>query len=191
MSSIPSVDIESSLARVLGDAPIDLSDLETVRLTLRGDSIIDWNRSHFDTLADVDRFLGLHLLDLRNPEDRARLSFVHGEAVNYLEEHLDLSFPSDLKNPADVRNIFLFASQTGGFRRRQIQACVILKLMHVINHMEAAELRFQTTLSTAEILDLAERRIVKSANDMRSQGFPFVAFYGSRKTRASVAYSSG
>ncbi len=178
--------IDASLRSALGDEPLDLGDVETVRLILQGDSIIDWNRAHFRSLADVDRFLGLHLLDLSRDEDVARLEFVYAEAINYLEEHVGLRFPPDMKNPDDVREIFLLASQTGGFRRRQILACVILKLMHVINHMEAAELRFQTPLSEAEVLDLAERRIVRAAARMRAEGFPIVSFYGSRKTRSSV-----
>jgi uncharacterized protein (TIGR04552 family) len=105
--------------------------------------------------------------------------------VNYLEEHLGLHFPDDLRKPDDVREVFVEASKTGGFRRRQIQACVILKLMHVINHLETVELKHQTPLSEAELLDLAERRIVATADKMRQSGFPLVAFYGSRKTRNS------
>ncbi len=58
--------------------------------------------------------------------------------------------------------------------------------MHVINHLEAAELRFQTPLSEADLLDLAERRIVGAADRLREQGFPLVSFYGSRKTRNSI-----
>lgn len=178
--------VGSALHPAVRSGALSLGDLEAVRLILRGNSIIDWNRASFASIEDVDRFLGLHLLDMSDPEDQRRLRFVHGEAVNYLEEHLGLHFPEDMKDPADVRELFLIASQAGGFRRRQIQACVVLKLMHVINHMEAAELRFQMPLSEAEILDLAERRIVQTADRMRAEGFPLVAFYGSRKTRNSV-----
>ena len=165
---------------------LSLADMEVVRLVVHGDSVVDWNRTHFHSLEDVDRHLKLHLLDTKDPEDWRRLQFVHGEAVNYLAEHLGIQFPSDLREPEDVRELFLLSSQTGGFRRRQILACVLLKLMHVINHMEAAELRFQTSLSEAQILDLAERRIMDVATRMRAEGFPLVAFYGSRKTRNSV-----
>lgn len=186
MSNVPRLDIDATLSAALGGRPLDLGDLDSVRLMLAGDSVIDWNRAHFPTLEDVDRFLRLHLLDLSDPEDNRRLRFVHAEAVNYLEEHLGLSFPQDLREPEDVREVFRHASKTGGFRRRQILACVILKLMHVINHMEAAELRFQTPLGQADVLDLAERRIVEAADRMRAEGFPLVAFYGSRKTRNSV-----
>lgn len=160
--------------------------LETVRLIVHGNSVIDWNRSRFRDREDVDRFFRLLLLDPNDPEDQRRIRFVYGESVSYLEEHLGLHFPDELRNPEDIRDVFIDSSKTGGFRRKQIQACVILKLMHVINHLEAAELKHQTPLSEAELLDLAERRIVAAADEMRSAGFPLVAFYGSRKTRNSV-----
>lgn len=180
------VTVGASMQALLAEGGLSLGQLDAIRLILDGDSIIDWNRAHFEDLAAVDRYLRLHLLDVRRPEDLRRLRFVHNEAVNYLEEHLGLSFPGDLRQPDDVREVFVLASQTGGFRRRQILACAILKLMHVINHMESAELRFQTPLSEARVLDLAERRIVAAADRMRGEGFPLVAFYGSRKTRNSI-----
>lgn len=184
MSPPEGLKINARLAPLVGS--LDPGDVDAIRLLLRGNSVIDWNRAHFSSRADVDRFLRLHLLDPDAPEDQRRLRFVHGEAIHYLSEHLDLHFPDDLANPEDVRDIFVQASATGGFRRRQILSCVILKLMHVVNHMEAAELRHQTPLPEAAIMDQAERRIVAAADRMRAEGFPLVAFYGSRKTRNSV-----
>ena len=188
MSLDPRIDVQAALPRIGGahGLPLDLGDLDAIKLLLKGNSVIDWNRAHFPDHAAVDRFLRLHLLDPHDADDQRRLRFVHGEAVHYLAEHLGLNFPTDLSDPDDVRDIFVQASITGGFRRRQILSCVILKLMHVINHLEAAELRHQTPLPEAAILDLAERRIVAAADRMRAQGFPLVAFYGSRKTRNSV-----
>jgi uncharacterized protein (TIGR04552 family) len=180
------VTIDVSMRSLLSDGALSVGDLDAIRLALKGNSVIDWNRTHFSDRAAVDRFLRLHLLDIERTEDLRRLRFVHNEAMNYLEEHLGITFPDDLREPKDIRDIFVLASHTGGFRRRQILACAILKLMHVINHMEAAELRFQTPLSEARILDLAERRIVAAADRMRGEGFPLVAFYGSRKTRNSI-----
>lgn len=185
MSESEVINIASHMS-ALTDLALTPDQIETVRLIVHGNSVIDWNRSSFRSREEVDRFLRLHQLDPEDPEDQRRLRFVYGESVNYLEEHLGLHFPEDLRNPEDVRDVFVEASKTGGFRRRQIQACVILKLMHVINHLETAELKHQTPLSEAELLDLAERRIVAAADKMRKSGFPLVAFYGSRKTRNSV-----
>lgn len=180
------IQFDVSLGRRLAETPLDLADLEAVRLVMRGNSVIDWTRVHFRSYAEVDQFLALQLMDPADPVDAARLRYVHVEAIQYLEEHLGLQFPEDLRHPVDVRDIFIHASQTGGFRRKQILSCVILKLMHVVNHMEAAELRFHTPLSDFELMDLAERRILSAAERLRAEGFPLVGFYGSRKERHSV-----
>ncbi len=165
---------------------LDLSDAEAVRLLLGGGSVVDWHRAVFSDLEEVDRFLGTLLLDMNDPLDRERVRYVFNEAVSYLEEAMRLRFPKDLRNPADVRDIFLAASHTGGFRRRQILACAALKLMHVIHHMEAADLKFKVPVSEAGIFDLAEARVLRLARRMREAGLPVRSFYGSRKSRSSV-----
>jgi len=47
-----------------------LGDLETLRLVLRGGSVIDWRRIHFQTRDDVDRYLRLCLFEPDDPFDR-------------------------------------------------------------------------------------------------------------------------
>ncbi|MFH1464681.1 MAG: TIGR04552 family protein [Pseudomonadota bacterium] len=178
--------LDCSTSGALERLEFDLQDLESTRLVLNGESIIDWHRLDLDTIQKVDRFLALHMLDVEDPLDRERLRFLFNESVNYLEENHRLALPPELRDPADVREIFLVASDTRGFRRRQILACAILKLMHVINHMEAADLKFQTSVSESHLIELAERRVVAMADQMRQEGFPLLAFYGSRKTRSSV-----
>jgi uncharacterized protein (TIGR04552 family) len=181
------LNLDSPVRGRFGARSLDLLDLEAVRLILQGSSVIDWHRLNFTNRSDVDAFLRLHLMDPGNPEDHERLRFVFNQSVNYLEENLDLRFPEDLRMPDDVRDIFVEASTFAGrFRRRQMLACTTLKLMHVINHMEAADLKFQTAVSEARLLDKAEKRIIEYADALRSQGYPLVAFYGSRKTRNSV-----
>jgi uncharacterized protein (TIGR04552 family) len=166
--------------------PITPQDVEAVRLLLAGASVIDWQRVGFESMAEVDHFLSMHLLDMHDPVDRERIRYVYNEAVSYLEEAVHIRFPAELRNPSDVRDVFLWASQSGGFRRRQILSCVILKLMHVIHHMEAADLRFKIAMSEEQILDLAEARILEIARQMRESGLALVSFYGSRKTRSSI-----
>ena len=178
--------VDCSTSAAIERLELDLQDLDASRLVLQGDSIIDWHKLELDSYDKVDGYLTLHMLDTTDPVDRERLRFLFNEAVNYLEENHKLAFPPDLRDPRDVRDVFIAASNTSGFRRRQILACAILKLMHVINHMEAADLKFQTSVSEAHLIELAERRIVELADSMRQQGFPLLAFYGSRKTRGSV-----
>jgi uncharacterized protein (TIGR04552 family) len=165
---------------------ITLQDLEAVRLVLAGESVVDWQRLAFRTLAEVDQFLATHLVDAADPVDRERLRYVFNEAVSFLEEHLKLKFPAELRDPPDVRHVFLWASQWGGFRRTQILSCVVLKLMHIIHHMEAADLKFKLPLAEEKLLGTAHRRILDQARELQEDGVPIVAFYGSRKSRSSI-----
>lgn len=180
------LEIDTSFTSAAREAQVNLLDVEAIRLLLSGGSVIDWQRLAFRTLEEVDRYLSLLLVDVTDPEDRLRLRYVYNESVSYLEEHLHLRFPSELRDPEDVRMVFLWASEYGRFRRTQILSCVILKLMHVIHHMEAADLRFKTAISEERFLELAQGRILDAAREMQEAGLPVISFYGSRKSRSSV-----
>ena len=58
--------------------------------------------------------------------------------------------------------------------------------MHVIHHMEAADLKFKTPISEERFFELAHARILAQARDMQEDGLPVVSFYGSRKSRSSI-----
>ncbi len=180
------LELDTSEATRIPRVPLRLLDLEFVRIILTGESVVDWQRLEFRSVEEVDAFLATHLLDPGQPEDRERLRYVFNEAVSYLEEQLHLKFPSELRDPADVRQVFLWASQWGGFRRTQILSCVVLKLMHIIHHMEAADLKFKLPLAEEQLLRVAHRRILEQARQMQEDGVPIVAFYGNRKSRSSI-----
>lgn len=177
--------IHSSMQEALAEW-ISLSDVEAVRLVLSGNSVIDWNRANFRNIAEVDRFLLLHGFEYSRISDRRRLEHLHLSSVTYLEEHLSLRFTEDLRHPEDIRTLFITASYVGGFRRRQILSCVILKLMHVIHHIEAAELRHQIPLAESTLLEEAQRKIMAASRELLSSDLSVRAFYGSRKARNSV-----
>ncbi len=179
------LEIDTTLSR-RWEHRLVLQDVEAIRLLLSGGSPVDWQRLAFRTLAEVDQFLALHLIDVENAEDRTRLRYVYNEAVSYLEEHLGLSFPAEIRSPADVRQAFLWASHWDGFRRTQILSCVILKLMHVIQHMEAADLRHKAAISEEACFDLAYQRVLDGLRRLREDGLPIVSVHASRKARSSV-----
>ncbi len=178
------LDLASGAATV--EAIPTLADVEAVRLLLSGGSVVDWQRLAWNNFDEIDRYLATHLLDMGNPADRERLRYVFNEAVSYLEENLGLRFPAEMRNPVDVREVFLWASHADRFRKKQILACVVCKLMHVIHHMEAADLKFRAPIAQEVLFDLAEAHILQQARRMRDDGIPVVSFYGSRKSRASM-----
>ena len=180
-----SILIDTSLQTAL-HGKLTLSDLEAVRLVLSGDSVIDWNRANFYDLDQVDAFFRLHHLDMSLLEDKRRVKSVFISSVTYLEEHLGLRFPKELTEKEDIREIFVLASTKRSFSRYQILACVILKLMHVIYHLEVAELRFQVPLSEAALLDEASKQINLLSQKMLQSGLPIISFYGNRKAKNSI-----
>ncbi len=165
---------------------LSLADLEAVRLVLRGGSPIDWHRLNYETLSEVDDVLRANLLDPEDRRDRARLEYLHREAIRYLRRNFNFRFPIEVEEPEDVRHLFLYASEQGRFNRVQILSCVALKTMHTINHLEARELLLETSVSEAELIQIVEEQVLRRARQLTDEGLPVVHFYGSRKSRDSM-----
>lgn len=180
------LELDAAVSPHLDRLRLELGDVEALRLLLGGGSVIDWHKAAFSRRDQVDRLLGLHLFDLHDPTDQRRLRYVYQEAVAWVEEFLGRRLPPELRTPDDVREVFLTASDTRGFRRRQMYSCMVLKLMHVIHHLECADLKMKVPTSEQALLDLAHASVCAHADRMRTAGPPLVAFYGNRKTRKSV-----
>src|SRR5512138_2617163 len=121
-----------------------VAELEALRLLLRGGSVIDWRRLEFRTREEVGRFLGLNLFDLDDARDERRLRSILAQAVEYLRSEFGYRVASPVSEPADVRDLFLTASGAADPKKYRRIACVVLKVMHVIHHLEARELLFRT-----------------------------------------------
>ncbi|HZZ84932.1 MAG TPA: TIGR04552 family protein [Anaeromyxobacteraceae bacterium] len=163
-----------------------LGDLEALRLLLRGGSVIDWRRLHFEAPAEVDRYLGLNLLDVADPRDEARLRAILAQAVDYLRNAFGYRVAAPVAAPADLRDLFLIASGAIEPRKYRRIACVVLKCMHVVHHLEARELLFRTPIPEADLSEMVDRRVMAEAKRMAHLGFPVVEFSGSVKTRSSL-----
>ena len=167
-------------------AEMDAADLERLRLVLRGESVIDWRRLHFRDAAQVDPFLRLNLLDLADPRDERRLRSILAQAVEYLRSAYGYRVAAAVAEPADLRELFVAASGHGELSRYRRIACVVLKCMHVLHHLEARELLFRTALREADLAERVDRRVMGVARRMLEDGFPLVEFHGNVKTRESL-----
>jgi uncharacterized protein (TIGR04552 family) len=162
-----------------------VAELEVLRLLLRGGSVIDWRRLDFATPGEVTRFLALNLFDLDDPKDEGRIRAVLAQAVEYLRAEFGYRVAPPVASPDDVRDLFLFASGAREPVRYRRIACVVLKVMHVIHHLEARELLFRTAIREADLADRAHRRIMAEAERMKAAGL-VLEFRGNVKTRASL-----
>src|SRR5512143_3885467 len=93
---------------------------------------------------------------------------------------------SSTSAPEDVRDLFLLASGAVEPKKYRRIACVVLKVMHVIHHLEARELLFRTPIREADLADRVHRRIMAEAERMHERGLPVVEFRGSPKRRSSL-----
>ena len=182
---------EAKRARVDADgyrpvAEMEAGDLEILRLILRGGSVIDWKRLHFREAGEVDHFLRLNLLDLANPRDERRLRAILFQAVEYLRSAFGYRVADLVSNPTDLRHLFLLASGAAEPQRYRRIACVVLKCMHVVHHLEARELLFRTAIREADLAERVDRRVMAVARSMVDAGFPVLEFHGNVKTRQSL-----
>jgi uncharacterized protein (TIGR04552 family) len=165
---------------------MDLGGLEALRLILRGTSVIDWRRLHFRDAAEVDHFLRLNLFDLSDQRDARRLRAILDQAVEYLRKAFGYQVAAAVAQPADLREVFLFASGAIEPKKYGRIACVVLKCMHVVHHLEARELLFRTPIREADLAERVDRRVMSEARRMRQLGLPVVELVGNVKARGSL-----
>jgi uncharacterized protein (TIGR04552 family) len=161
---------------------LSLADLEAIRLVLRGGSVIDWHRLNFQEPREVQEFLVSQALDYGAPADHARAEAIKNAAISYLRRNFDFPIPKAVAQK-DVAELALLASSKG---HRQLCACTILKVMHIIHHLEARELLFMLPISDQELFHLVEQKVYRVIGSMLARGFPILEFIGGRKNKDSL-----
>lgn len=159
-----------------------LADLEAILVVLRGGSVIDWHRLNFRTDADITEFLRTHEFDLENHRDVERIEEVKLEATDYLRRNFEFPIPASVED-ASALELFRMASGKG---HKQVCACIVLKAMHIIHHLQGRELRFMLPLSDAQVFRLVEEKVFRVVGGMLAAGLPIVEFLGGRKNRDSL-----
>ncbi len=177
--------MEHSIVASLSGAsllPYGLQDLEQLRLLLRGDSVIDWQRLAFRDHQHVDKFLKLVGFDTREPMDLLRLEYLHRRALKYAEG-LNLEISSAARAPEDFRDLFLMAGRAGSAQRG---SCILLKIMNVIHHVSGRELLYRLPVSSNQLFYIVESKVFEAIDAMKSAGVQILEFSGSRKSHESI-----
>src|SRR5689334_14246107 len=159
-----------------------LVDLESVRLILRGDSVIDWHRLNLSEEDDARAVLLAEEFRPDEPADRARLEAIKNQAIAYLRRNFDFPIPSPVAK-ASVEEMLLLASSKG---HRQLCACTILKAMHIIHHLDGRELLFSIPMADQDVFHLVEEKVYRIIGGMLAAGFPITEFIGGRKNKDSL-----
>ena len=167
-------------------ADMGLRELERIRLILRGGSVIDWRRMHFQTREEVDRFLRLCQIDTSRPHDEAWARTVLSDAVEYLRRTFDYRVADAVASPGEIHDLFLYASGVKGLPRHRRIACIVLKVMHVLQHIEGRDLLHRLAVSEADLSELATAKVLHVARLLQEKGLPVVEFAHSIKSRESL-----
>lgn len=162
-----------------------LAELERVRLILRGGSVVDWYRLQLDTVEEARAFLRLQGADPDDAGDKARLQSLRSVAARYLQDEHAYKVPADLLS-CDPVDLFLYASEKRGRRRDRFFACLLLKSMHIVHHIEARELRFRLPLPQSRLADLLAEKVDAFAQELRADGFPLARYSGGEKALSSL-----
>jgi uncharacterized protein (TIGR04552 family) len=171
---------EGSQDRLSG---LGLADLAAIRNLLRGGSVIDWHRLYLTDRHQVDRLLRVNEIEPSDPDDIARLEDLREQAVEYLERHLGFRVSEEVASRVPARDLLLIASQKG---KRRTQACVVLKVMHVLHHLAGGELATRLTVSSDQIFQIVEDKVLRTVEEMKSAGCQIVEFEWSRKEQDSL-----
>jgi uncharacterized protein (TIGR04552 family) len=170
------------VARPPSHAELTLADVESIRMLLRGDSVIDWHRLCFTEHAEVDRFLRLNEFDPESEDEITRLEELREDAVDYLSRAFAMAIPDEVAADLPARDLFLVASSTGPHQK---WACVVLKVMHIIHHINGRAGLLKIPVSDEIIFREIELKVMQVVEQLRAAGAPLVEWEWSRKPRDS------
>ncbi|HEY5948645.1 MAG TPA: TIGR04552 family protein [Kofleriaceae bacterium] len=170
------------IARAPGAGELTLGDTDAVRLMLRGDSVIDWHHLNFQDHAEVDRFLRLNEFDPESEAEMERFEDIRSDAVDYLARAFAMAIPDEVAEDLPARDLFLVASSTGPHQK---WACVVLKVMHIIHHINGRQALLKVSVSDEIIFREIEMKVLQVVEQLRAAGAPLNEFEWSRKPRDS------
>ena len=161
---------------------LTLADTDSVRLMLRGESVIDWHRLSFADHGEVDRFLRLNEFDPESDHEMERFEEIRSDAVDYLARAFAMAIPDEVAADLPARDLFLVASAAGPHQK---WACVVLKVMHIIHHINGRQALLKVSVSDEIIFREIELKVLQVVENLRAAGAPLAEFEWSRKPRDS------
>jgi uncharacterized protein (TIGR04552 family) len=165
-----------------GLSDFTLADLEGIRVLLRGGSVVDWHRLNFADESEAEAFVRAQEIDPTAEIDSARVEHVKESAIKYLKRHFAFPVPKPVAKK-DLVGLLMLASSKG---HRQICACAILKVMHIIHHLEARELLFLLPTADEEVFQWVEQKVYRVMAGALANDFPILEFIGGRKNKDSL-----
>src|SRR3954463_9224281 len=92
----------------------------------------------------------------------------------------------EVTHPRQIEDLFLWASGVKEPKRLRRIACIALKLMHVVHHVQARALLHRARIAEDELAHLATARVDQAVAELRREGMPIPPAAGSVKTTHST-----
>ncbi len=163
------IKIDSSISAVLNRMNASDSIIDAIGLILYGNSVIDFTRLNFKSDTEIDNFLKLNNFILTEPRAYRRIHHIYHDALNYLNS-LDIEIPKEFKELQDIKDLFRYASFLKGSKIFSKISCSILKVMHILHHLESRELMYHTSLSVEGLFSACEEKVSKAISELSRSG---------------------
>ncbi len=163
---------------------IRLLDLQGMHLLLEGSSIIDWPQPTIFTEDEAWRLLTANRYRKDNPRDLARMRYLINNSAEYLEETFGYAVPNDLLDTPDIGALFVIASTINHPHQRL--AWMLVKVIHVMNHIHGRELGHLLAISDRMLFQRAQGLVADCVDKMREIGIGVHEYQSSMKTQESL-----
>ncbi|NCN39763.1 TIGR04552 family protein, partial [bacterium] len=117
-------------------------DPQTFQSLIGGTPILEAPAPQLHSLEEARSFIRAYGYDLEDPKDEEKLWHIHSRAVTYLKSRILREgevIPEDLTDPAllkDLSQLLLYAREDEMDAEKHRWSCVILKVMHVVTHLQ-------------------------------------------------------
>ena len=174
--------ISEKLRAYLDD--VSLVDLQAMHLLLEGSSIIDWPRPTFNSIEHAWRLMEVNGYSWKDPRDMERIQYLLGESADYLEQTFGFAIPPDLLQLDDPGEMFLIASNVTHPHQRL--AWMLIKVLHVLNHVQGRELGHLLATSDQELFKRVQGMVANCIGKMRDIGIGVAEYQSSFKSKESL-----
>lgn len=154
------------------------------RIVLEGNSFIDFPPTLPQDDESIAQILKLNEFDLARSKDTTRLSEIHNEACGYLKSQLKTDLDKAIRSPVSIPTLFKIAADLKN--PLSSQACLVLKTMSIINHIDGRELLYSCPISIRDLFSMVEDKVERSLSRMLREESLLVKYIGGRKQKDSL-----
>lgn len=171
--------LDSSMSSVLSSLSASDSVIDALGVMLYGNSVIDFRRLNFKSDTEIDNFLRLNNFNLNESRSYRRIYHIYNDAINYLTS-LGIDIPQEFRDIGDIKDLFRYSSYLKGSKILSHLSCSILKVMHILHHLESRELMYRLGIPVEKLFSMCEERVSLAISKLNRSGISINHYSTSR-----------